>query len=96
MALKTFLIKFNFYNFRPEPGRAGFLVWRYLLRRDDPNPAPWEAGAKKYQCIVPESEKPEADGDSENPSKKIKMEDYVVEADLKALIAKDEVQWGSK
>ena len=22
-------------------GQAGFKVWRYLLRRDDPVPAPW-------------------------------------------------------
>jgi hypothetical protein len=22
-------------------GQSGFYVWRYLLRRDDPEPAPW-------------------------------------------------------
>lgn len=25
----------------PEIGKCGFLVWRYLLRRDDAEPAPW-------------------------------------------------------
>lgn len=25
----------------PEKGKCGFLVWRYLLRRDDLEPAPW-------------------------------------------------------
>ncbi|XP_056377880.1 E3 ubiquitin-protein ligase UHRF2 [Hyla sarda] len=27
----------------PEIGKCGFLVWRYLLRRDDMEPAPWTA-----------------------------------------------------
>ncbi|XP_002740994.1 E3 ubiquitin-protein ligase UHRF1-like [Saccoglossus kowalevskii] len=31
----------------PETGKSGFLVWRYLLRRDDANPAPWTAAGKK-------------------------------------------------
>lgn len=31
----------------PEKGRAGFLVWRYLLRRDDEAPAPWTKEGKK-------------------------------------------------
>jgi E3 ubiquitin-protein ligase UHRF1 len=30
-----------------EKGRAGFLVWRYCLRRDDPTPAPWTAKGKQ-------------------------------------------------
>ena len=25
----------------PEKGKKGFIVWRYLFRRDDPSPAPW-------------------------------------------------------
>lgn len=25
----------------PEIGKCGYLVWRYLLRRDDQEPAPW-------------------------------------------------------
>ncbi|XP_062510114.1 E3 ubiquitin-protein ligase UHRF1-like isoform X2 [Corticium candelabrum] len=31
----------------PEQGQAGFLVWRYLLRRDDSSPAPWTAEGKR-------------------------------------------------
>ncbi|XP_023230679.1 E3 ubiquitin-protein ligase UHRF1-like [Centruroides sculpturatus] len=31
----------------PETGKSGFLVWRYLLRRDDPTPAPWTKEGKK-------------------------------------------------
>ena len=31
----------------PEKGKAGFIVWRYLLRRDDPAPAPWTEEGKK-------------------------------------------------
>jgi len=44
-----------------EKGKSGFSIWRYLMRRDDPNPAPWTpAGKKKIQelgiqeMIVPE------------------------------------------
>ncbi|XP_022257467.1 E3 ubiquitin-protein ligase UHRF1-like, partial [Limulus polyphemus] len=29
-----------------EKGKSGFLVWRYLLRRDDPAPAPWTKAGK--------------------------------------------------
>ncbi|KAJ8306437.1 hypothetical protein KUTeg_016982 [Tegillarca granosa] len=31
----------------PEKGKSGFLVWRYLLRRDDPIPSPWSKQGKK-------------------------------------------------
>ena len=31
----------------PQKGKAGFIVWRYLLRRDDPAPAPWTKEGKK-------------------------------------------------
>merc|ERR1712029_346881 len=31
--------------------KIGFKVYRYLLRRDDPAPAPWEEGAKKFPMI---------------------------------------------
>ncbi|XP_020629479.1 E3 ubiquitin-protein ligase UHRF1-like isoform X1 [Orbicella faveolata] len=34
----------------PEKGKSGFIVWRYLLRRDDETPAPWtKEGKKKIQ-----------------------------------------------
>ena len=31
----------------PEKGKSGFVVWRYLFRRDDPEPAPWTSRGKK-------------------------------------------------
>jgi len=31
-----------------EKGKSGFLVWRYLLRRDDPAPAPWTKEGKMH------------------------------------------------
>jgi len=31
----------------PEKGQSGFIVWRYLFRRDDPAPSPWTKEGKK-------------------------------------------------
>lgn len=31
----------------PEKGKSGFIVWRYLLHRDDESPAPWTKEGKK-------------------------------------------------
>lgn len=31
----------------PEKGQSGFLVWRYLFKRDDLSPAPWTKAGKK-------------------------------------------------
>ncbi|XP_069585506.1 E3 ubiquitin-protein ligase UHRF1-like [Ranitomeya imitator] len=31
----------------PEKGKSGFLIWRYLLRRDDDEPAPWTKEGKE-------------------------------------------------
>lgn len=31
----------------PEKGKSGYLVWRYLLRRDDEEPAPWTKEGKE-------------------------------------------------
>ena len=34
----------------PEKGKKGFIVWRYLFRRDDPSAAPWtEEGKQKME-----------------------------------------------
>eukprot|EP00095_Tigriopus_kingsejongensis_P006810 maker-scaffold2587_size14210-snap-gene-0.5 protein:Tk06810 transcript:maker-scaffold2587_size14210-snap-gene-0.5-mRNA-1 annotation:"e3 ubiquitin-protein ligase uhrf1 isoform x3" len=44
----------------PEKGRSGFIVWRYLFRRDDDSPAPWSKAGRKaieengFSCIFPE------------------------------------------
>ncbi|XP_069674627.1 E3 ubiquitin-protein ligase UHRF1-like [Periplaneta americana] len=34
-------------KYYPEKGKSGFVVWRYLLRRDDESPAPWTPEGKK-------------------------------------------------
>ncbi|XP_060515758.1 E3 ubiquitin-protein ligase UHRF1-like isoform X2 [Cylas formicarius] len=36
----------------PIKEKSGYLVWKYLLRRDDPAPAPWESDAKTFDMIV--------------------------------------------
>lgn len=33
-------------KYYPEKGKSGFIVWRYLLKRDDPTPAPWTKEGK--------------------------------------------------
>ncbi|CAK1547040.1 unnamed protein product [Leptosia nina] len=38
-------------KYYPEKGLSGYNVWKYLLRRDDPNPAPWEPEAKQFSVI---------------------------------------------
>ncbi|CAL1538353.1 unnamed protein product [Lymnaea stagnalis] len=44
----------------PEKGKSGFLVWRYLLRRDDPTAAPWtKAGKKRIEELGLEMQYPE-------------------------------------
>ncbi|KAJ2954656.1 hypothetical protein O0L34_g2952 [Tuta absoluta] len=41
-------------KYYPEKGISGYRVWKYLLRRDDPSPAPWEPDAKQYEMIYPD------------------------------------------
>ncbi|XP_071486486.1 E3 ubiquitin-protein ligase UHRF1-like [Diadema antillarum] len=44
----------------PERGKSGFLVWRYLIRRDDPGAAPWtKEGKKKIKELGLEMEYPD-------------------------------------
>lgn len=33
-------------EYKPVKGKSGFVVWRYLLRRDDISPAPWTSEGK--------------------------------------------------
>ncbi|KAI9164544.1 E3 ubiquitin-protein ligase uhrf1 [Blastocladiella emersonii ATCC 22665] len=35
-------------KYYPEKGKAGHMVWRYLMRRDDDEPAPWTPEGKQY------------------------------------------------
>ncbi|XP_045458310.1 E3 ubiquitin-protein ligase UHRF1-like [Melitaea cinxia] len=41
-------------KYYPEKGLSGYRVWKYLLRRDDPSPAPWEPGAKQFPIVYPD------------------------------------------
>ncbi|XP_045779852.1 E3 ubiquitin-protein ligase UHRF1-like [Maniola jurtina] len=41
-------------KYYPAKGLSGFRVYKYLLRRDDPSPAPWEPGAKQFPIIYPD------------------------------------------
>ncbi|XP_046411675.1 E3 ubiquitin-protein ligase UHRF1-like [Neodiprion virginianus] len=34
-------------KYYPQKGKSGFSVWRYVLRRDDPAPAPWTREGKR-------------------------------------------------
>lgn len=36
----------------PEKGKSGFLVWRFLLRRDDPAPPPWDKDGQQLPMLV--------------------------------------------
>ncbi|KAL4236714.1 ubiquitin-like with PHD and RING finger domains 2 [Mactra antiquata] len=39
---------YKIVKYWPQKGQSGFLVWRYLMQRDDPTPAPWtKAGQKR-------------------------------------------------
>jgi len=48
----------------PQKGKAGFIVWRYLFRRDDTSPAPWTKEGQElietngYKCIYPPNQDP--------------------------------------
>ena len=39
---KFFLHNLQVVKYWKAKGQSGFFVWRYLLRRDDPEPAPWD------------------------------------------------------
>ena len=38
---------FQVVKYWPAKGKSGFLVWRYLLKRDDDEPAPWTRDGKE-------------------------------------------------
>lgn len=40
-------------KYYPEKGKSGFIVWRYLLRRDDQEPSPWSEKGKELEMIYP-------------------------------------------
>jgi E3 ubiquitin-protein ligase UHRF1 len=58
-------------KYYPQKGKSGFVVWRYLLRRDDPNPAPWAKGGREFDIIYPPGHL-EAEGAQQNVKKATK------------------------
>ncbi|KAG8540643.1 hypothetical protein GDO81_020879 [Engystomops pustulosus] len=70
----------------PEKGKSGFLIWRYLLRRDDDEPAPWTKEGKErmkklgltmqypegYLESVAQKEREKENIDSDEPESPIK------------------------
>uniref|UniRef100_A0A4W4EPE2 E3 ubiquitin-protein ligase UHRF n=1 Tax=Electrophorus electricus TaxID=8005 RepID=A0A4W4EPE2_ELEEL len=89
----------------PEKGKSGFLVWRYLLKRNDDEPAPWTRDGKErikklgltmmlygdlnLGLILVEEE--EKRSPSKSTPKKVKMEAYKLNKEQKALIKEDEL-----
>ncbi|ROT78793.1 putative E3 ubiquitin-protein ligase UHRF1-like isoform X2, partial [Penaeus vannamei] len=76
-------------------GKSGFKVWRYLLRRDDPIPAPWtKEGKKRIQELGLEMEYPEgyleAQKEKEESAKKERDARFSLEKEIEKLIAEDE------
>lgn len=39
-------------KYYPDTGKSGFRVWRYVLRRDDPVPAPWTKEGKERITLL--------------------------------------------
>ncbi|KAK9880899.1 hypothetical protein WA026_013230 [Henosepilachna vigintioctopunctata] len=44
---------YKIVKYYPEKGKSGFIVWKYLLRRDDQSPAPWTKGAPVFDIVYP-------------------------------------------
>uniref|UniRef100_A0A673KIG9 E3 ubiquitin-protein ligase UHRF n=1 Tax=Sinocyclocheilus rhinocerous TaxID=307959 RepID=A0A673KIG9_9TELE len=86
----------------PEKGKSGFLVWRYLLKRNDDEPAPWTREGKErikklgltmqvksarfHSHFVKTSCSP-----AKSTPKKMKVEAYKLSKEQKALIKDDEL-----
>lgn len=76
-------------KYYPEKGKAGFKMWKYLLRRDDESPVPWDANAKKYKCIMHVKDGvPPKDGENTS-NEPVEDEAYEIEKNLLKLIKAD-------
>ena len=74
-----YIIVLQLVKYWPEQGQSGFLVWRYLFRRDDPASAPWTKAGKKrmeelglvmqYPDGYEEKQKEKAEEEEEKKSK---------------------------
>ncbi|CAG8436414.1 2708_t:CDS:2 [Ambispora gerdemannii] len=80
-----------------ETGSTGFLVWRFLMRRDDPEPAPWTKEGKRQiqelglEMYVPDTKHKLDESSSvasSSKAKKVKTQ-YTPSKELKSLIKQD-------
>lgn len=84
----------------PKVGKSGYKVWQFLLRRDDPTPAPWTPEGRKHieahgleDVIYPENyeEKNKRKGDNvdnDSAKKRIKIEEFKL-GELEETVKKD-------
>ncbi|RZC38251.1 E3 ubiquitin-protein ligase UHRF1 [Asbolus verrucosus] len=59
-------------KYYPEKGKSGFIVWRYLLRRDDPVPPPWAQKDQEFDVICPPGHSEAEELEEELPKSKKK------------------------
>ncbi len=98
---------YKIVKYWPEKSEEGFVIWRYLFRRDDPTPAPWTPEGKRlilengYMCIYPDNyeeaqaakkRKKPGDESTESGAKKCKLtRTFKVPENLSKLIKEDRV-----
>uniref|UniRef100_A0A8C2F6F0 E3 ubiquitin-protein ligase UHRF n=1 Tax=Cyprinus carpio TaxID=7962 RepID=A0A8C2F6F0_CYPCA len=81
----------------PEKGKSGFLVWRYLLKRNDDEPAPWTRDGKErikklgLSMQVKSARFHPKYSPAKSTPKKMKVEAYKLSKEQKALIKDDEL-----
>uniref|UniRef100_A0A673AC14 E3 ubiquitin-protein ligase UHRF n=1 Tax=Sphaeramia orbicularis TaxID=375764 RepID=A0A673AC14_9TELE len=87
---------YKIVKYWPEKGKSGFLVWRYLLKRDDDEPAPWSRDGKERikklgLTIQVEISAVYTGQDTRlmDTPKKIKVEVYKLTSEQKTLIKND-------
>uniref|UniRef100_A0A8C4IPX3 E3 ubiquitin-protein ligase UHRF n=1 Tax=Dicentrarchus labrax TaxID=13489 RepID=A0A8C4IPX3_DICLA len=82
---------YKIVKYWPEKGKSGFLVWRYLLKRDDDEPAPWTRDGKERikKLGLTMQVKMMIQGFSKT-TKKVKVEVYKLTKEQKSLIKNDE------
>ena len=79
---------YKLVRYWPEKGQSGFLVWRYLLRRDDSAPAPWtekgKAMSKKLglRIVYPEGYSENKENSPATNGKKRKRDSNVTLEDI--------------
>lgn len=94
---------YKIVKYFPKTGKSGYKVWQFLMRRDDPTPAPWTPEGKKHieslgleDVIYPENyaekHKRESDGE-EAPKKRAKVTAFDL-GELKTNLERDVLNAG--